>query len=66
MDLCIERILKRIFILENHFNLLIEENKINSYPNSEITQIKEFISQIDMELNDKKENKEEITSTEKK
>ena len=66
MDLCIERILKRIFILENNFNLLIEENKINSYPNSEITLIKEFISQIDMESNDKKENKEEITKTEKK
>ena len=65
MDLCIERILKRIFILENNFNLLIEENKINSYPNSEITQIKEIISQIDMESNDKKENKEEITLTEK-
>ena len=40
MDLCIERILKRIFILEYNFNLLIEENKINSYRNSEISQIK--------------------------
>ena len=35
-DLCIEKIFKRLYILENDFNSFLEDNKIKSYNNDEI------------------------------
>ena len=44
-EICIEKILKRIYILESIFNIIIEENR-ELYINNDISQIKEIISSI--------------------
>ena len=56
-DLCIEKIFKRLYILENDFNSFLEDNKIKSYNSDEIAKIKKIIFKIGKELNNKKAKK---------
>ena len=48
-EICIEKILKRLYILESIFNIIIEENR-ELYINNDISQIKEIIDSIYNEL----------------
>ena len=48
-EICIEKILKRLYILERIFNIIIEENR-ELYINNDISQIKEIIDSIYNEL----------------
>ena len=48
-EICIEKILKRIYILESIFNIIIEENR-ELYINNDMSQIKEIIDSIYNEL----------------
>ena len=45
-DICIERILKRLYILENEYNSLIEGNKSRSFIHEDISKIKNIIKTI--------------------
>ena len=45
-DICVERILKRIYILENEFNSLIERDTNKSYIDNDISKIKNIIKRI--------------------
>ena len=45
-DICIERILKRLYILENEYNSLIEGNKSRSFIHDDISKIKNIIKTI--------------------
>jgi len=63
-DLCIEKILKRLYTLENFCNTFVEEDKAKLGDEEDIYQIKNLINCLDKELN-KEEKKEEITSKEK-
>ena len=56
-DLCIEKIFKRLYILENDFNSFLENNKIKTYNSDEIEKIKKIIFKIGKELNNKKQRK---------
>ena len=56
-DLCIEKIFKRLYILENDCNSFLENNKIKSYNSDEIAKIKKIIFKIGKELNNKKAKK---------
>ena len=48
-EICIEKILKRLYILESIFNIIIEENR-ELYINNDMSQIKEIIDSIYNEL----------------
>jgi len=50
-DICIERILKRLYTLENQYNSLIEEDSSKSFINSDISKIKNIIKRINNEVN---------------
>ena len=50
-DICIERILKRLYTLENQYNSLIEEDSSKSFINSDISKIKNIIKRINNETN---------------
>jgi hypothetical protein len=50
-DICIERILKRLYTLENQYNSLIEEDSSKSFINSDISKIKNIIKKINNEAN---------------
>ena len=63
-DLCIEKILKRLYILENFCNTFVEEEKAKLGDEEEIFQIKNLINNLDKELN-KEEKKEKITTKKK-
>ena len=63
-DLCIEKILERLYTLENFCNIFVEEDKAKLGNDEDIYQIKNLINCLDKELN-KEEKKEEITSKEK-
>ena len=52
-DICIERILKRLYILEKEYNLLIEKDKNKSFINDDISKIKNIIKRINNETNKK-------------
>ena len=45
-DICIERILKRLYILENEYNSLIEGDKSRSIIDNDISKIKNIIKKI--------------------
>ena len=53
-DICIERILKRLYALENnYYNLIFEKNNDNineSNLNEDFTKIKKMVSKISIEL----------------
>ena len=63
--LCIERILKRLYTLENFCNTFVEIDKYKLGNEEEISQIKNLIFCIYREFNEKEEKKEEINSKEK-
>ena len=63
-DLCIEKIMKRLYTLENFCNTFVEEEKAKLGDEEEILQIKNLINCLDKELN-KEEKKEKIISKEK-
>ena len=50
-DICIERILKRLYILEKEYNLLIEKDTNKSFINNDISKIKNIIKKINNETN---------------
>ena len=57
-DICVERILKRLYILENEYNSLIEKDKSKSFINSDISKIKNMIQRINnVEANKQIKNK---------
>ena len=58
-DICIERILKRLYILEKEYNLLIEKDKNKSFINNDISKIKNIIKRINNETNKQIKNKYE-------
>ena len=68
-DLCVERILKRLYTLENFYNIFVEKDKDKLGDEEEISQIKNLIIGINRELNEKEEKKgekkEEITRKQK-
>ena len=45
-DICIEKILKRLYLLENHFNLLLEKNNNKPDFSGDLSRIKKIISEI--------------------
>ena len=58
-DICVERILKRLYILENNYNSIIEKNndkidKINL--NDDFSKIKKIVNKIDIELGNQTKN----------
>ena len=63
--LCIERILKRLYTLENFCNTFVEIDKYKLGDEEEISQIKNLINCIDKECSEKEEKKKEINSKEK-
>ena len=48
-DICIERILKRFYTLENNYNSLIEKNSNESDLNDNFSGIKKFVTEMDDE-----------------
>ena len=50
-DLCVERILKRLYTLENNYNLLLGEDKNIFYIDDDFWQINKLITKIDNEIN---------------
>ena len=58
-DICIERILKRLYILEKEYNLLIEKDTNKSFINNDISKIKNIIKKINNETNKQIKNKYE-------
>ena len=58
-DLCAERILKRLYSLENFCNIFVEKDKDKLGDEGEISQIKNLIIGINKELNEKEEKKGE-------
>ena len=55
-DICIERILKRLYTLENQYNSLIEEDSNKSFINSDISKIKNIIKRINNETSKQTKN----------
>ena len=58
-DICIERILKRLYILEKEYNLLIEKDTNKSFINNDISKIKNIIKKINNETSKQIQNKYE-------
>ena len=57
-DICVERILRRLYILENEYNSLIEKDKSKSFINSDISKMKNMIQRINnVEANKQIKNK---------
>ena len=56
-DLCTERILKRLYSLENFCNVFVEKDKYKLCDDKEISQIKNLIICLDRECNEKDEKK---------
>ena len=57
-DICVERILKRIYNLENEYNSLLEKDASKSLINSDISKIKKIIKRINnIEINTQIKNK---------
>ena len=55
--LCVERILKRLYSLENNYNLIIEKNNDNTYKiniKDDFSKIKKIVTKIDIEGNQTK------------
>ena len=57
-DICIERILKRLYILEKDFNTIMDNNNKSSI-NSDLSRVKRIINKINGEFIQKTINKEE-------
>ena len=57
-DICVERILKRIYILENEYNSLIKEDTSQSFMDNDISKVKNIIKRINnVEANKQIKNK---------
>ena len=56
-DICAERILKRLYILENEYNSLIEGDRKKSSIDNDISKVKNIIKRINKEANKKIKNK---------
>jgi hypothetical protein len=65
-DLCVERILKRLYTLENNYNLLLGEDKNIFYIDDDFWQINKLIIKIDNEINKETKLKKKLTNKEKK
>ena len=52
-DICVERILKRLYRLENNYNLIIQKSSNESNSKDKFSKIKKIITKIDIELEDK-------------
>ena len=65
-DLCVERILKRLYTLENNYNLLLGEDKNIFYIDDDFWQINKLITKIDNEINKETKLKKKLTNKEKK
>ena len=65
-DLCVERILKRLYTLENNYNLLSGEDKNIFYIDDDFWQINKLITKIDNEINKETKLKKKLTNKEKK
>ena len=65
-DLCVERILKRLYTLENNYNLLLGEDKNIFYIDDDFWQINKFIKKIDNEINKETKLKKKLMNKEKK
>ena len=52
-DICIERILKRLYILENEYNSLIEKDTNKSFIDNDISKLKKIIKRISNETKKK-------------
>ena len=52
-DICVERILKRLYRLENNYNLIIQKSSNESNSKDNFSKIKKIITKIDIELEDK-------------
>ena len=65
-DLCVERILKRLYTLENNYNLLLGEDKNIFYIDDDFWQIKKLITKIDNEISKETKLKKKLTNKEKK
>ena len=50
-DICVEKILKRIYSLENNFNLLIEKNNNKLDLGDDLSGIKKIITEIENQKN---------------
>ena len=48
-DICVERILKRLYLLENEYNSMKEGDKIKSFNDNNISKIKKIIKRISNE-----------------
>ena len=56
-DICAERILKRLYILENEYNSLIEGDRKKSFIDNDISKVKNIIKRINKEANKQIKNK---------
>ena len=57
-DICIERILRRLYILENEYNLLIKGDTSKSFMDNDISKVKYIIKSINSdEENEQIKNK---------
>ena len=56
-DICAERILKRLYILENEYNSLIERDRKKSFIDNDISKVKNIIKRINKEANKQIKNK---------
>ena len=65
-DLCVERILKRLYTLENNYNLLLGEDKNIFYIDDDFWQINKLITKIDNEINKETKLKKILKNKEKK
>ena len=50
-DICVEKILKRLYSLENNFNLLFEKNNNKTDLSDDLSGIKKIISEIGNQKN---------------
>ena len=57
-DICVESILKRLYILENNYNLKIEKDNNKSRLKDNLSRVKKSISKIDVELGNQTYNLE--------
>ena len=63
-DICAERILRRLYILENEYNSLIEGDRKKSFIDNDIIKVKNIIKRINKEESKQIKNKYEHLSKE--
>jgi len=63
-DICAEKILRRLYMLENGYNSLIEEDRSKSFINNNISKVKNLIKKISKVTSKQIKNKYEHLSKE--